>query len=448
MTHPKLIIYALFDFLALNFAIFITYYWFFNETSFFSKQELGIILLSINLLWFSTLLYSNRIYKQFEYIGFIQEVKNLIPNYVIYIFLCIVLSIPFFQRVGFKFSFYLGLFLFLLLASRAFIKFAISYRTLNYVTIGYCETLPKLDKALSQAHNGKTNHLGAFGSFVMPDNKYLGSINDIIDYLQKNKVNLILYVSNTLPPALLRQLMHYAKHNFIEFKIVPFELDFYTEGAKLELHHGIFVSAKDEFEDRSMNRFLKRFFDIVFSLAIIISFLSWFFPLICLIIILESKGKPVYIQNRIGFRGKIFKCLKFRSMTSEGNSDIFLQAQRNDIRITKVGEFLRKSNIDELPQFINVLLGDMSVVGPRPHPIALDVELKSINDIYNLRHYIKPGITGWAQVNGWRGPTVTNVEISNRTKCDLWYIKNRSFFLDIKIVFLTLFGSKAWRNAF
>lgn len=225
-------------------------------------------------------------------------------------------------------------------------------------------------------------------------------------------------------------------------------MDILTEGAKMEMREGFFLSVKDEFVAQLRNNILKRIFDIAFSLCVIVFILSWLFPLLCLLICLESKGSPIFIQDRVGLRGRIFRCIKFRSLKVQEHGMNFKQVKSNDSRITRIGAFLRKSNLDEMPQFLNVFMGDMSIVGPRPHPIKLDIELKNAAEEYSLRYYTKPGITGWAQVNGWRGPTDTEYKIIKRTQYDLWYLQNRSFKLDIKIIFLTVFGSKAWLNAF
>ena len=450
MTHSKKLIHLVSDFLALNAAFLITYYWHLGYAGFIASQEFQIATTLINMLWFSSLLYSNRIYTQFEYTSFVEEIKNLLPNYVIHIslFYILSLSIALFLNKGFPYGLYYGLFLTLMLLGRFVIKFAISYKALNYITIGNCDALCNIEKALSEAHRGKTHYLGSFGDAAISNKTYLGSVQQISDFLKFNKVNLILYVSNSMTPEMLREVMHYAKHNFIEFKIIPLELDYLTEGAKLELHHGVFLSAKDEFFAHLRMRYLKRTFDLIFSSLVIIFILSWLFPLIYLIIKLDSKGSALFIQDRVGFRGRVFRCLKFRSMRVKENGLVVEQAKRNDARVTKVGAFLRKSNLDEMPQFFNVFLGNMSVVGPRPHAVSHDIQFKSTTEDYNLRHYMKPGITGWAQVNGWRGPTDTHNKISGRTQCDLWYIKNRSIRLDIKIIFLTLFGSKVWQNVF
>jgi len=184
------------------------------------------------------------------------------------------------------------------------------------------------------------------------------------------------------------------------------------------------------------NRMLKRFFDLVFSSVVILLSPLVFIP-VSLAIKLTSKGPVFFLQERTGRNGRSFKCIKFRTMYVNREADI-LQATDNDPRITPVGHFLRRSSLDEIPQFINVLKGDMSVVGPRPHMILHTRNYSATIDGYMDRHLVKPGITGWAQVHGFRGPTEERWKMEQRVRCDLWYVHNWSFGLDVKILLRTL----------
>jgi putative colanic acid biosynthesis UDP-glucose lipid carrier transferase len=190
------------------------------------------------------------------------------------------------------------------------------------------------------------------------------------------------------------------------------------------------------------NRFFKRFFDILFSSLVLILFLSWLTPLIALLIKLNSRGSVFFKQERWGLNNKKIYCYKFRTMfvqdEQDNGTEAFSPARKNDPRVTSLGRILRKTSIDELPQFINVLLGDMSVVGPRPHPIPLSLESKDVVQHYMLRHLVKPGITGWAQVNGSRGEVQSQLDMRTRVAFDLWYIENWSFWLDCQIIFQTI----------
>lgn len=189
--------------------------------------------------------------------------------------------------------------------------------------------------------------------------------------------------------------------------------------------------------DGSGNRFMKRTFDIIFSGLFCSFVLSWLIPLVAILIKLDSRGPVFFVQLRNGQNNTPFSCLKFRTMVPNKESDL-AQATRDDSRVTRVGGFLRKSSIDELPQFINVLLGDMSVIGPRPHPIKLNEKFSSLITNIMSRHYVKPGITGLAQCMGYRGETSTLADMENRVRLDRYYIENWSFWLDIKIIFLTV----------
>ena len=182
---------------------------------------------------------------------------------------------------------------------------------------------------------------------------------------------------------------------------------------------------------------LKRGFDIVFSLC----FLCFVFPFVLLVVFIVTQctmpGKLFFVQKRTGLNGRTFKCYKFRSMRKNEHSDV-LQATKGDSRITRWGKIMRKTSLDETPQFINVLLGDMSVVGPRPHMLKHTEEYTALIDGYMLRHEVKPGVTGWSQIKGFRGEIKQLKDMENRVKSDLWYIRNWHFLLDLYIILKTV----------
>jgi putative colanic acid biosynthesis UDP-glucose lipid carrier transferase len=192
----------------------------------------------------------------------------------------------------------------------------------------------------------------------------------------------------------------------------------------------------------------KRLFDITFSLLVSLFVLSWLLPLLGLAIRFNSPGPILFVQLRTGRNGRQFRCFKLRTMIARPEAE-FRQASKNDARITKLGQLLRKTNLDELPQFLNVLLGDMSIVGPRPHPIPLDAMHWHTLARYPERYNVKPGITGLAQVRGCRGETDTLQKMEHRVRLDRWYIANRSLALDMKICWWTVVSTvkgdkKAW----
>lgn len=196
-----------------------------------------------------------------------------------------------------------------------------------------------------------------------------------------------------------------------------------------------------------LNGWLKRLEDLVLS-AMILTLLSPLMIAIAVGIRLTSPGPAIFRQRRYGLDGRVINVWKFRSMTCEENGERVKQAGRNDPRVTRFGAFLRRTSLDELPQFINVLQGSMSIVGPRPHAVAHNEQYRSLVSGYMLRHKVKPGITGWAQVNGWRGETDTLDKMSRRVEHDLHYIKHWSILLDIRIVLLTLFKGFTGNNAY
>jgi putative colanic acid biosynthesis UDP-glucose lipid carrier transferase len=185
------------------------------------------------------------------------------------------------------------------------------------------------------------------------------------------------------------------------------------------------------------NRFIKRLFDLVVSLLSIVFIFSWLFPLIAIMIKTSSKGPVFFKQLRSGRNDVPFLCYKFRTMRLNSDADS-VQATKNDSRITKIGAFLRRTSLDELPQFFNVLFGDMSVVGPRPHMLSHTMQYKAAINQFMVRHFLKPGITGWAQVNGFRGETKEQKDMEDRVKYDIHYLENWTALLDVKIVLKTV----------
>lgn len=197
-----------------------------------------------------------------------------------------------------------------------------------------------------------------------------------------------------------------------------------------------------------LRRFFKRSFDILFSLFIIFFVFSWLYPILAILIKLESKGPVFFVQLRTGRNNMHFKCYKFRSMRVNGDADK-KQATLNDHRITRIGAFMRKTSLDEIPQFFNVLIGNMSIVGPRPHMISHTQEYSQLTEKYKVRHILRPGITGWAQILGLRGEVKTPEAMLKRVDADVWYLKNWSFLLDLKIIFLTFWITlKGDKNAY
>ncbi len=449
MLHSKKIIRMLIDLIGINLSYYISF--FLVTGDLYPNKEhiyLGII---INLLWFSTLSLANKLYGRFEYTTFRVEIQSVFNNYLLhFIGLTLIYLLLFSMDWSFIPVFYVTLAILLPLGRfllKRYIPSMGRVEMLNYIVIGYCDVLQKVEGTIGNAHLGKVKYLGSVGNNIPEPYKKIGTVDKIYDYIKEHNVNMIIYASDEMKGKDVRRLMNYSLLNFIDFKIIPLEVDLISGGVKMEVHNGYpIISVKDEDIARLRNRFLKRSFDIVFSFLVIVFILSWLYPLLSFLIKYQSPGPALFNQARVGYRNNNFICHKFRSMVL--NTEEEKQATKDDARITKIGAFLRKSNLDEMPQFFNVFKGDMSVVGPRPHAISLDKELANEIESYILRHYTKPGITGWAQVNGFRGPTETKESKEGRTSHDIWYLRNWSFFFDIKIIFLTLFGGKTQDNAF
>ncbi len=230
----------------------------------------------------------------------------------------------------------------------------------------------------------------------------------------------------------------YADENLIRFRVIPDLGIEHTTRVDIDFHHDVpvLIHRKEPLEHLH-NRLLKRFGDVVFSLLVIITVFPWLFPILAIGVKLSGKGPIFFRQSRTGLKDDGFSILKFRSMVVNADADK-KQATGHDARITPFGRFIRKHNLDELPQFFNVLKGDMSVVGPRPHMLAHTEEYRQLIDRYMVRHLVKPGITGMAQTSGLRGETETKEKMEERVKADVYYIENWSVLLDLKIILLTV----------
>ena len=234
----------------------------------------------------------------------------------------------------------------------------------------------------------------------------------------------------------IKKLSRYCDYKVVRFFYVPISVESIGLNLKRELMDDIEVYTTYEIPLQNMgNRILKRTFDIVFSLFFLIP-TALMFPFIWLIIKIQSPGPIFFKQARTGIDGKTFMMLKFRSMHVNADADK-VQATKDDPRKYPFGNFMRKSNIDELPQFLNVLRGDMSFVGPRPHMLAHTEQYSALISKYMVRHFVKPGLTGWAQVTGFRGETKELWQMEGRVKRDIWYMEHWSIWLDIRIIWMT-----------
>lgn len=317
----------------------------------------------------------------------------------------------------------------------------------NYIIIGGKKANVR---AIRKTYASKAVCIGRFGGFSIGNVRNLGLDKDLIRYITRvTNIQRIVYIDSGLDKKTLHYLMKLCAAKSIELMLMPQDASLYPKVMHIATEYDVSILFQKRDKIAHLRyQVLKRFFDIVFSFLAIIFILSWMIPLVTLLIKLESRGPVFFVQARTGYFNSHFPCIKFRSMQVNEESDE-QQASKSDYRITRIGAFLRRTNIDEFPQFINVFLGQMSIVGPRPHMLKHTREYSKIINEFMIRHSVKPGITGWAQVNGHRGPTETVEKMRIRVEHDIWYIKNWSFLLDLKCIFMTVLNFiKGEENAF
>jgi len=267
----------------------------------------------------------------------------------------------------------------------------------------------------------------------------------LVKILLSKKVEEVVIALTANSSHMLDEIIKICNRRAVKTHIIPDYFHYISNRFQLSTFGDFpIITLRREPLEEVQKRIIKRSFDIFFSIAVIIFILSWLYPIIFILSKLTSPGPVFFIQDRIGTRNEKFNCYKFRTMKVEEESESLTVKPviEDDPRVTRIGRFLRKSNLDELPQFLNVLKGDMSAIGPRPHAIPYDKKYGKVVDEIRLRHNVKPGITGWAQVHGLRGDVVDEEENRKRTakriQYDLWYIENWTFTLDIQIILITI----------
>ena len=276
--------------------------------------------------------------------------------------------------------------------------------------------------------------------FSINDNVSYKKFKDLESFILENQIDEIYYTLPLTYTKKIKRLVDFCDQHMIRLKIVPDFRGFLFKRVNIDFFDDVpVITLRAEPLTDFVNIFIKRTFDIFFSLAIILLVLSWMYPIIAILIKISSKGPVIFKQARSGLDNKEFLCYKFRSMSQNKNSDT-MQASRGDVRITGIGKFLRKTSLDEFPQFFNVLIGDMSVVGPRPHMLSHTDEYSLLIKKYMVRQLVKPGITGPAQVRGYRGETKELQDMEGRVRLDVWYIENWSLALDINLIFQTIWN--------
>lgn len=308
------------------------------------------------------------------------------------------------------------------------------------IFVGNSNNLYELYEDMQQDPSTGYSVLGYFADEENADFKipYLGTSTDVTDYIAKNNIQRLYCALPSAFKDTILSIITECESNMVRFYSVPNLRNYLQRRVTLEMFSNIpTLSIRPEPLSKLDNRIIKRIFDLCVSSI----FLVTVFPIVLLLfgtlIKISSKGPVFFKQERNGLDGKKFYCYKFRSMRVNVNSDK-LQATKDDPRKTKIGDFMRKTSVDELPQFVNVFKGDMSIVGPRPHMVKHTEEYSKLIKTYMVRHLVKPGITGMAQVTGFRGETKELSEMEGRVKADIWYMEHWTFMLDLYIMYKTV----------
>jgi putative colanic acid biosysnthesis UDP-glucose lipid carrier transferase len=444
----------LIDFILLNLSFIVTIYFFYLNSFDYYKDWFYSFIIFSNLIWIlmNELLNSNSINR-------VEPLEKIIAR-TLKMLLC---EVTILFLVAFVIQQNKAPKLFVIIFSLQFITYTIVVKTLlllyierlrkkgfqnkNLVVLGVNNNSIELKKILKKELSYGYKILGYFDdtdldkNYLLQNNiNLLGKIDDFYSFVEENDVHEVFITGINNSTKYNKELIVFCEKNFVRVKIIPnfqqltlnrhVTLDFYGDIPVLLLR-------KEPLENL-FNKTIKRIFDIIFSLFVILFILSWIYPIVALIQKLTSKGKILFVQERSGQDNIVFKCLKFRTMIDNEFANK-MGTLVNDPRITPFGKFLRKSRIDELPQFINVFLGQMSVVGPRPHMLKHTEEYSKLIDEFLVRHYVKPGITGWAQTTGYIDESKKLQEMLDKVKNDIWYIENWSFLLDIRIILMTVF---------
>lgn len=420
-----------------------------------SRTHMFILEMALNLCWlfFSnvTALYEDTSARYFAF-QFVNIIKNIIAQLFTAVFFIFIVKEDLFTRnfiifftvlLSFSIAFRVIVFRTILVSLR---KKGKNIR--NLMIVGSGETAKKFEITVKKNPDFGYKFIGFVDEKNIPDlteraGDVLGSVNQLEDIILLNKIEEAVIALPDYASSLLDGIIRNCNKHAVKTHIIPDYFRFMSKKFHIAMIGNFpIITVRNEPLEEIHWRTLKRTFDIIFSILFIVLVLSWLVPLIAVLTKVDSKGPVFFIQERIGVRNKKFRCYKFRTLAAHNNLDQFQPVLKDDSRITKLGNFLRKSNLDEVPQFLNVLKGDMSIVGPRPHAIPYDSKYGLIVESIKLRHNVKPGITGWAQVHGLRGDVSEEDENTRRTirriEHDLWYIENWSFWLDLQIIILTV----------
>lgn len=444
------------DYLLITLVFIVAYYLRFgNFINFFQDQFFAFLLLYF-LAW-SLLANVFQIYSKYFEQEYLKQVRKTLQ--VLAIHLLVIVAFNGILKTYFSRAIILYSYGFLLvslpiwrLAYNRFLKgyFQLALMVKQAVFIGG-ENFDAMVSELESTRLSTIHVMGYFGPQGTYRFNHLGNVNEWFDYIVEHadEIDEVYCSLSALTSNDLNRLINFADNNLIRIVFIPeakginfskLKFDFIGEQPVMMLRPLPL--------DEPVNRLLKRVFDLIFSSLVILLVLTWLVPLLAILIKLGSRGPVFFRQKRSGLNNRLFWCYKFRTMRVNKESDT-VQAVKNDSRITPIGEFLRKTSLDEMPQFLNVFIGNMSVIGPRPHMISHTELYSKIINKFMLRHFVKPGITGLSQVKGLRGETTDPSMMRHRVRIDIFYIENWSIWLDVRIVYLTVYNMiRGDKNAF
>ena len=437
------------DVFLINIAFILTYFMKFETLDFSDKYRFLVI--TFNAVWILVAL----MLKLYE-LNRLRRLDRVLYNlFKAFIFNAVIISGILFSLKQSEFSrehlyvTYLLLFGFLMCWRYFAIKMIYIYRKSGYnykrvVVIGGGDVARQLYTYFTSDNVLGVKVKGIFSnqppSFSIKESIRVCEIEIFKDFALKEEIDEVYYTLPLTHTKKIKELVNFCDKYMIRLMIVPDFRGFIFKRVNIDFFDDVpVITLRQEPLTDFVNRVAKRLFDFVFSLFVTVLILSWLYPIIAILIKLSSKGPVFFKQVRSGVDNEEFLCYKFRSMTQSENADT-KQATKGDARITKIGAFLRKSSLDEFPQFINVLIGDMSIVGPRPHMLLHTEEYSALINKYMVRQLVKPGITGAAQVKGYRGETKELGDMEGRVRLDVWYIENWSLSLDINIIFQTVWN--------
>jgi len=418
----------------------------------YQKPYMFVLMVALNFIWYFTTKITE-FYDTFSSFSFSSQFVTIIKNAAIQI-ITAVLFIFLVKENLFTRNFIVLYFIFISsLISLRIVIYKEVQRTIqlkgkhtrNLVIVGSNNIGAEFSNLIESNLELGYKFLGFIDDSPSIQEKYLGQIENLNLIISKLNIDEIVIAIPNYDPQMLKKIINICNKNAVRIHIIPDYFQFLSKKFTINTVGNFpIITIRNEPLSEIQWRFIKRSFDIVFSLAVSLLILIWLIPLLALIVKLSSPGPVFFIQERVGLKNKKFRCYKFRSMYNSINTDNkeFLPIVENDSRITAIGRFLRSSNLDELPQFLNILKGDMSIVGPRPHALSFNTEYVQFFDNIKLRHLVKPGLTGWAQVHGLRGDSADPIENKKKTikriEFDIWYIENWSLGLDIQIIILTI----------